>query len=406
MQQDQNYLIPINTRTMGNPNGIYVLYLEDYVHTFLKKLLARNQQKFQNYTMGNCDYTNNSLSDKWNGTKEKVIFYGNYIQEQGKYIFVVSGAASFDYKSESNNHFFENVNRIGQALVSYNKDKGIKIEMSLDSVLGKEIHTFGDINFVIEDYYIYYAQNENMQNYLIDWNTQKGILAPSMEISQENLPQRKANIEDSDVVRYGRMIQAYKREEVKLGVVGSAINILSLSLVIFIMVYGIISFNNYSKMKEMQTSIEYCMNYISEQMVNNQYSLPVALNLEDIDTENESEGEDETVEVKSTVMETAVSEESILNSEISYKAQASNDKNTDNVQSENSNEIIEAVDNNNSQIDESDKIPQYYVVQKGDTLQSICIDVYGDDSRVWEVCEWNNIQNPNSILCGQKLLLP
>ncbi|MDE7479576.1 MAG: LysM peptidoglycan-binding domain-containing protein, partial [Lachnospiraceae bacterium] len=50
--------------------------------------------------------------------------------------------------------------------------------------------------------------------------------------------------------------------------------------------------------------------------------------------------------------------------------------------------------------------PQYYVVRKGDTLRTICYDVYGDYSRVDEVCRWNNIEDPNNILYGQKLLLP
>jgi len=28
-------MIPVNTRTIGTPEGIYILYLEDYEHTFL-----------------------------------------------------------------------------------------------------------------------------------------------------------------------------------------------------------------------------------------------------------------------------------------------------------------------------------------------------------------------------------
>ena len=33
-------LIPVNTRTIGAPEGIYILYLEDYVHTFIRKVLS------------------------------------------------------------------------------------------------------------------------------------------------------------------------------------------------------------------------------------------------------------------------------------------------------------------------------------------------------------------------------
>ena len=51
-------------------------------------------------------------------------------------------------------------------------------------------------------------------------------------------------------------------------------------------------------------------------------------------------------------------------------------------------------------------VPQYYVVQRGDTLRSICMNTYGDYSRMEEICELNGLDNPDSILSGQKLLLP
>lgn len=57
-------------------------------------------------------------------------------------------------------------------------------------------------------------------------------------------------------------------------------------------------------------------------------------------------------------------------------------------------------------VQEQTPIPQYYVVRKGDTLRTICYDIYGDYSRVDEICRWNNIDDPNNILYGQKLLLP
>ena len=50
--------------------------------------------------------------------------------------------------------------------------------------------------------------------------------------------------------------------------------------------------------------------------------------------------------------------------------------------------------------------PQYYVVRRGDTLRTICYEIYGDYSRVDEICKWNNIDDPDNILYGQKLLLP
>lgn len=50
--------------------------------------------------------------------------------------------------------------------------------------------------------------------------------------------------------------------------------------------------------------------------------------------------------------------------------------------------------------------PVSYTVKRGDTLIGICIQKYGSDARVAEICSLNNIKNPDSIKIGQKILLP
>lgn len=50
--------------------------------------------------------------------------------------------------------------------------------------------------------------------------------------------------------------------------------------------------------------------------------------------------------------------------------------------------------------------PRYYTVKPGDTLGSICISVYHDQSMMPKVCEANGIENGDKIYVGQKLVLP
>jgi len=50
--------------------------------------------------------------------------------------------------------------------------------------------------------------------------------------------------------------------------------------------------------------------------------------------------------------------------------------------------------------------PVSYTVKRGDTLIGICIEKYGSDARVPEVCSLNDISNPDNIKIGQKILLP
>lgn len=50
--------------------------------------------------------------------------------------------------------------------------------------------------------------------------------------------------------------------------------------------------------------------------------------------------------------------------------------------------------------------PTYYVIKEGDTLIGISVLNYGTDSRVAEICTLNQINNPDDIKVGQKILLP
>lgn len=49
---------------------------------------------------------------------------------------------------------------------------------------------------------------------------------------------------------------------------------------------------------------------------------------------------------------------------------------------------------------------EYYQIEKGDTLYKISQKLYGDITRVEEICELNQISDPDNIKYGQKILLP
>lgn len=49
---------------------------------------------------------------------------------------------------------------------------------------------------------------------------------------------------------------------------------------------------------------------------------------------------------------------------------------------------------------------EYYKIEKGDTLYKISIKIYGNTEKVEEICELNKIKDPDNIKYGQKILLP
>lgn len=54
----------------------------------------------------------------------------------------------------------------------------------------------------------------------------------------------------------------------------------------------------------------------------------------------------------------------------------------------------------------SRSVVRYYEIEKGDTLYGISQKIYGDTSKVDQICELNEISDPDNISYGQKIILP
>lgn len=48
----------------------------------------------------------------------------------------------------------------------------------------------------------------------------------------------------------------------------------------------------------------------------------------------------------------------------------------------------------------------YYIVKPGDSLEKICLKIYGSYEKLEEICRINGIENQNAIYAGQKITLP
>ena len=396
-----------------------------------------------------------------------------------------------------------------------------------------------------------------MQNYLIEWNLNSHLVrqqgegeyaqeaaSESYEEAQTRPPRRGAQVraETDEAVRYGRIAQAYNRGEAKVSFIWNVMSALCLGFVVCVMAYGIISVNNYNKMKSMQDTIDYCLALVTESLKQNEAvltnatAIATALNGEEKQQIGEINGQAEktdaeaakqgglsgedanhaqgTVDVAQTAAEgkDAQPADNMQNIQENPKegvmvngqnGQAADNIGTDTAKAEgmpqngnvdnmansaegvpqngNANNIASSADGipqnngntgmlpsktetnvqnnptaqqpagveaqasgtqqstktnvqNHNVADDtqdaagSDEIaqsadsagqegveaantslastPQYYIVRRGDTLRSICFQVYGNYSKVDEICEWNKIEDPNNILYGQRLLLP
>ncbi len=416
-------LIPVNTRTIGAPEGIYILYLEDYVHTFIKKILSKNLQnesvRSQN---GNKEYPKEYQIERT--SQQEIALYGRSIEENGRYRIVISGAGvlndGFDKIQQLNNTYFPTCSYIGNACVSLNKDSRLRIELTLRNT-----------RVILDDFYIYYDQNEEMQNYLVEWNTTKENETGKVVFSPTEHENHTRN-SVSDAAQLSRITQAYNREEAKVSFMWNVMNALCLGFVVCVMAYGIISMNNYNKMQSMQANIEYCMAFIEENTSHllstvktdpdQDRSMPVTAMQQNVQVENETTKQNESPEkmpsadaLQEEPQSVVVTDDPVQEpsaEQAPEQAEIPSGTAQDMTQVSVSPDELQSVQGEATQSDtaqpvqEQTPIPQYYVVRKGDTLRTICYDIYGDYSRVDEICRWNNIDDPNNILYGQKLLLP
>lgn len=374
--------IPVNTRTIGSPEGIYILYIEDYVHTFIKKLLSeKNADNRLLKTDDTCQIEKSMQPD--------IALYGACIEENGRYRLVVSGAAAIDSKIGKIQHFndvyFPTCAYIGSAILSWNKDNHLRLELA-----------FNNMKVVLDDFYIYYDQNEEMQNYLIEWNSNRenGRNAEGSDRIQSKLPEEHARTRDNtaDAARLGRIAQAYNREEAKVSFMWNVMNFLCFGFMVCVMAYGIVSINNYNKMQNMQESIDYCMAYVMENTSSSSTGTDTAQAVATMQQSTQPQSEAEVQQEPQSATEPETVEMTQAASEESVTEEISAD--------------TESIVQPDAQPVQADAVPQYYVVRKGDTLRTICFAFYGDYSHVDEICKWNNIEDPDNILYGQKLLLP
>lgn len=431
-----NSQFPINTRTIGTPEGIYILYLEDYVHTFIKKLLAT-------WNEANLALRKDDEYQIEQTAQPNIALYGKSIEESGRYRIVISGAASIGHNTEKiqqiNDTYFPDSAFIATARLSSNKDSNLRMEL-----------TFNSTRVVLDDFYIYYDQNEQMQNYLIEWNTNKepvnnnkNTIKSNYSTENEPIPMRSNT---DEAVRMGRLVQAYNREDAKVSFMWNVMNVLCLGFVVCVMAYGIISINNYSKMQSMQASIDYCLALLEEytakdtlnteqavatmqQNSNNnqdrtaaaaqnatpQENLTQATNQNTTQPDNSSqdaayqESNIQTTTPQSTTTEN-ITQGNNTSTEMQTNTQQESQQNLqDAVAQENLQQAVVQENQQNAQQNQTTQttnIPQYYVVCEGDTLRTISYQIYGNYDHVDEICRWNNIEDPNNILYGQKLLLP
>ena len=373
--------LPKNVRQIGNVSDEPKIYVEDYVDTYL-----------------------NQLKDKAKEEPVGIALAGEILVLEGQPVVYISGAfrlaevevrgKEISLKEETvkqmetdRKKYFPETEIVGWGLIEDGKPMGRSREVGRihskyfskdqsvfiwkDSLDGEEVFyafKYGEL-MQMGGHYVFYEKNPAMQNYMI--STRKKIGVTPSEVVED-----RAAKDFRSVVRE-RMDAKSDRQNSRLIYITSAL------LVVVVLVIGVSTMNNYDKMEAVQSSLE---------------SLSQSVNSPESQTETVTEDEGDDKE------EGAAAKAQVETGETENVQEASGDTASDSSGEGDTDDTgaVMTADPSEIDLDEDD----YYVVQKGDTLDTISMKVYGDAAHVDAICRMNGLSDGNLIYIGQKLLLP
>lgn len=273
-------------------------------------------------------------------------------------------------------------------------------------------------------YYIYYEKNQAMQDYMVDHGQGQSV------DSQEEIP-------DKAIKNFRKMIGEKKEEkepEKKEAAKGAPKFLYAAStfMVLVIAVIGVTIMNNNDKMNRVESTLS---GMAKQTESANEADAMEANAGGKSQTESESAKEEADVssqtesEQNSSIRDTAQeSETSVPDTDASASGETET-ASTETIGTETYNTDALATDaastgtdtEDASAITETQNVQQTeaeaastpttsyqssYTVKYGDTLANICRMYYGNVDKLEEVCEINGITDPNTIIMGQKIVLP
>ncbi len=350
---------PKNVRQIGNVSDEPKIYVEDYVDIYLNQL----QEQATEIPVG-------------------IVLIGEILSLEGQDVVCIFGAMRireikmegteiiieeeiFKELEEERKKYFASGEIVGWGLIENGQPMRQNEEITKihskrfardntifvwkDALDRDEIYysyKYGDL-MQMGGHYIYYEKNPSMQNYMIITRKKNGVTP--CEVVED-----RAAKDFRSTVR--TRMEEKEQQSSRLVYATSAL------LVIVVLAIGISTVNNFDRMEAVQDSLESL-----SQSVNKAESRPGTVSEDDAVIEVGGE-----IEGRGTVEE------------------------------EDPGGTVTDVTADKEQSEDED----YYIVQKGDTLDSISLKVYGDTSHVKAICKMNGLSDGNLIYIGEKLLLP
>jgi len=400
--------LPKNIRQIGERDQIVKLYVEDYVNTYLKRLYPAGGQELRvGLLLGSLEMNDGTPYIFIDGALEmenvtetgrKIVFselawkkaYQNMEQLfpkrsiQGWFICGRPGddLSPLNYWKQ-HVQYFQGPNKLMYLSNGADGDETVYI-------------TSEDGFYRLRGYSIYYERNQMMQDYMV---------------LRKDVKRIETDTNDKVIQEFRKRMDEHKEEVTDRHQTTGLLKGMCMAMSVVILAGGIVMFNNYEQMRDMESVIASAIPAKAEQLLIGKQA-----------PEKESNGNSKVIveEADGDVYPTsAVNKETM--SETMPESKEPSSATQEAAAETQETQAAAATSPANGETAAAPKEPQsagqeteaavsgstrYHVVQDGETLYGICIAEYHSVNKLKEICELNGLEDENKIVSGQKLLLP
>ncbi len=425
---NREWKLPKNVRQYGDAGGDKKIYIEDYVITFLEETAKKEQPG-------------------------RGILFGELREQDGYPYIFVNGAVEMEHFSPGDREREEIKSRAekyfsGKTVMGWflsTAESPFVLTREIAEIFQKEFSGENQIllvrdreekeNFVFmmdgeavaeqPGYYIYYEKNPAMQEYMVSRNAGRSV-------------ETEKPVPDDAIKRFRRIIRE-KKQLPKLPSVGRMAYLAGGFLTVTVLALGVTMVYNYDKMKEVEKSLASLTDHVDSQSIyleGDADTAPVMLHLDDelvlqddvktagadggaAQTEGKDGGgsdaadgaQDQNREAQSASAGTFDEDDGVSDGAggVSDGADRTADSAgvvLDDAAAQSTDGAAQGQDQQTDDVPVSAVARASYTVKMGDTLAGISEMYYGGMEKVAEICELNGIEDENTILPGQKILLP
>ena len=341
---------------VGDVSGDIQYYIEDYAYTYLKKQKGREKAKYFLY-----------------GEKEE--------NEKLKKLYIYAIAE----KPKMEQTYFKDYYPLGFLKIRNDETFWITLKGQEQKMMG---------------FYVFYAPNQAMQEYLVDHQKEEKVDKPEEQAKRqlvgESIPMKETLVPVRKIKK-PKKNKEFKNEKFLFPIGG----IIFAGLILLVLT----SNNGQKKIEIFRQVISQTMSgKITETSGDN-----LIIEEKDISWENR---EDEIVQNQEEInpveeMSVDIGKDTLEQNEESVNIEE-NDLEQINYKDGGEKEIQKTQENPTEEMTLSDTKDNFeeYIVKDGDTLAAICEAKYGSLSKINEICTINNIKNADYIAPGQKIYLP